>query len=171
MSKATHGLHVTRNTKDMRIIFDLVNKATEKVEDTLTINWSDVHPDCRDFASLYGVSKILMDKQSAIDMMSKLEAFQELFDDTLKVGILNRERQSGGPTIRVEIEALANIKKITAKQAQKLLAKYDKEVREEILTSVKVKNEVAKMAKKFTEEAADEITFDDLITSTEEAKD
>jgi hypothetical protein len=162
MAKQSHGISVTRNTEDMTVTFKLTDKSTEKVIDSLTIKWADVHDGCRDFTALYGLTKILQDRESGTGMMEKLQAYQDLFDDTLAQGILNRERKGGGPTVRIEVEALAAIKDMTVKQAQTLLQKYDKEDREKILASKPVTDKVAEM-KADTEEVA-ENALDDLLS-------
>jgi len=144
----------------MQVTFDLADKATEKVVQSLTIDWADVHDDCKDFTSLYGLSKVLQDRESGADMMDKLNAYQECFDDTLKAGILARERKSGGPTVRVEVEALAAIKDITVKQAQTLIRQYPKEAQEKIFKSQAVLAQVAKLQ---TTEEPKEGAFDDLL--------
>ena len=159
MAKATHGIAVTRDTDSMQVTFKLTNKATEKVEDELTLNWADVHDDCKDFTSLYGFTKILQDRESGADMLDKLSAYKSCFDDTLAIGVIARERKSGGPTVRIEVEALAKLKGITVKQAQTLLQKYSKEDRETILASEAVTEAVAEMQP--TEVAED--AFDDLL--------
>ena len=161
MAKATHGISVNRNTTDMTVTFSLVNKATEKAEQTLVIDWADVHDDCKDFTSLYGLSKVLQDRESAADMMTKLTAYQACFDDTLKAGILARERKSGGPTVRIEVEALAKLKGITVKQAQTLIRKYEKDDQEKIFSSEAVQTIVEEMQASTDE--APEGAFDDLL--------
>ena len=163
MAKATHGISVDRNTDTMTVTFKLVNKATEKVERTLQIDAKDVHENCKDFTYLYGITKILQDRESGADILDKLDAYQSCFDDTLKAGILARERKSGGPTVRVEVEALAKLKKLTVKQTQTLLSKYEKDDREKILTSAAVQAEVKKLAKANADEPQAD-AFDDLLS-------
>lgn len=159
MPKATHGISVTRNTENMTVTFDLMNKAEEKSEDQLTIAWDDIHEDCRDFVSLYDLTKILMDRESGTEMAEKLAAYQSCFDETLAIGKLNRDRKSGGPTVRIEVEALAKLKDMTVKQAQTLLQKYDKDQREQILTNPAITAMVEEM--KAEEPAAGDL--DDLL--------
>lgn len=161
MAKPTHGLRVTRNTDAMTVTFELVNKLTESVEDSLTVNWADVDESQQPMTSLYGLSKFCMDRESAIAMEHKLGAFQELLEDTLFKGDWDRPRKSSGPTVRIEVEALARLKKMTVKQAQTLLRKYSKEDQESILASEKVTAQVAEMQADQTE--ASEDAFDDLI--------
>ena len=161
MAKPTHGLRVSRKTDTMTVTFELVNKATETVEDSLDIEWADVDETQQDMVSLYGLSKFCMDRESAIAMEHKLGAFQELLDDTLYQGIWDRPRKSSGPTVKIEIEALAKIKKMTVKQAQTLLRKYSKEQQEEILASKLVTSEVERMTRDQSEVSED--AFDDLL--------
>jgi hypothetical protein len=144
----------------MTALFQLVNKTTEKVEQELTLSWADVHEDCEDFVKLYGLTKLVQDRESGADMLEKLEAYQACFNDTLLIGVLARTRKSGGPTVRIEIEALASVKGITVKQAQLLLRKYEKDDQEKILASESVVAQVAVLSA--TEEPA-EGDLDDLL--------
>lgn len=159
MAKPTHGLRVSRKTDTMTVLFELVNKATEQVEDSLSVEWADVSEASQDDVSLYGLSKFCMDRESATPMLEKLQAFDKLLDDTLYQGVWDRPRSSSGPTVRIEIEALAKLKGMTVKQAQTLLRKYDKDDQESILTSEAVQAQLAEMDL----EAASDDAFDDLI--------
>lgn len=160
MAKATHGISVTRNTDKMIATFQLVNKTEETIEDELTLKWDDVHPDCQDFVKLYGMTKLVQDRESGAEMLEKLEAYSSCFNDTLAAGILNRERKSGGPTVRIEVEALAKLKGVTVKQAQTLLRKYDKDQQATILGS----DQVSEMVKTIQAETKDETgDLDDLL--------
>jgi len=166
MSKSTHGISVTRNIDTKSATFKLINKASEEVVQTLTLQLKDVHEKCEIFVSLYGMTKIVQDRESGTDMLEKLNAYQECFDQTLKVGVMARERQGGGPTVRLEVEALAGLKKISVKQAQALLSKYSKEDREKILGSELVKKATEKLVAKIRKdlEGEDAATmFDDLL--------
>lgn len=159
MAKPTHGLRVSRKTDTMTVLFELVNKTTEQVEDTLQVEWADIHDGSRDDLALYGLSKFCMDRESATPMLEKLPAFSKLLDDTLYLGVWDRPRSSSGPTVRIEIEALAKLKGMTVKQAQLLLRKYEKDDQEAILTSEAVQAQLAKMKPA----EVDEDAFDDLI--------
>ncbi len=163
MAKATHGLDVIRNTSDMSVTFRLVEKATEKVVDTLTLHWADVHDDAKGWTSLYGLTKVLMDRDSQTPMLEKLDAFSANFEATLKIGVLQKPRTHTAPTVRIEVEALAAIKNCTVGQAQALLRKYDEETRKKILEGSKVQAKVKQLKAKAekAEEASGDL--DDLI--------
>lgn len=161
MSKKTHSINVKRDTDKMTATFELTDVKAEKVIQTLTVAWDDVHEDARDFVSLYGMTKLLQDRESGADVLDKLDKYSALFDETLKIGVLKRERKAGqGPTVKPEIEALASLKGITVGQAQKLLRKYDKEQQETILSSEAVQDELTKL-KATVEDDVD--SLDDLI--------
>ncbi len=167
MAKQSHGISVTRNTDTMQVTFDLMNKATEKAEQTLTLDAADIHANCKDFVLLYGMTKILQDRESGTEMSLKLDAYNECFEDTLKIGVVARARTSSGPTVRIEVEALAKLKKITVKQAQGLLQKYSKENREIIFASEPVQKEVAKL-QKIVDKSDEAESLDDLLPASED---
>ena len=159
-AKATHGIRVTRDTKAMSIKFELVNKSTEKVDDELVLLWETVHDDAKDFCSLYGVSKILMDRCSGEDMLDKLAAYADLFSETLQIGITEKERSKPGRRL-TSIQAQALMRhydaSITAVQAS--WNKCSEEKKKQILESEKVQA----LIKEIKDEAEDEsLAFDDL---------
>ena len=119
-------------------------------------------------AMAYGVSKLMAERTSELSPSSdKVDAIGEVFD-ALMTGEWERPRKAGsGPTVRIEIEALAAIRKITVKQAQTLIKKYDKDAQEKIFTNPAVVAQVAKLQK--ATDATDEGTnFDDLLAADAE---
>ncbi len=114
-------------------------------------------------AMVYGFSKIFAERTSDIvPSQDKLDEIQEIYD-ALVDGPWERERKKGGgPTVRIEVEALAGLRGITVKQAQTLLKKYDKDAQEKIFTNPKVVAAVAKLQAK-VEKTSDDISFDDLV--------
>ena len=161
MSVKDYGVKVTRDTENMLVTFQLIKKADESVLQTLTIYWDDVHEDVISFIELYGLTKILQDRCSSSDVLDKLDDYKALFEETLAIGKLERERKSGsGPTVKPEIEALASYKDISVAQAQKLLRQYDKDEQATILASKPVQDELAKLKAKQGE--ADDL--DDLLS-------
>ncbi len=111
----------------------------------------------------YGVSKVCAERTSEISpSLDKLEAIQEVWD-ALAEGNWERERKKGaGPTVRIEVEALANLRKISVKQAQVLIKKYDEAAREKIFANPAVQAEVKKLEAKAAK-VDDDMNLDDLL--------
>lgn len=163
MADKAHGIAVDRNTDSMTATFKLVDKKAEKVIQQLTLAWDDTHEKVRDFLKLYGLTKFCQDRKSQSDVMNKLDDYQEVFD-MLAQGVLTQDRKSSGPTIKLEVEALANLRKTSVKHVQTLLKKYSKEEREEIFANDAVQKEVEKLKKKLAAQEASDDSFDDLLS-------
>jgi len=111
----------------------------------------------------YGISKLMAERTSELSpSQDKLDGIQEVWD-ALATGEWERPRKAGtGPTVRIEIEALAAIRKITVKQAQTLIKKYDKDAQEKIFANPAVQKVVAKL-QAAVEKTDEDVSFDDLI--------
>lgn len=70
----------------------------------------------------------------------------------LTEGVWEKEREGGGPTVSVEVEALAKIKDVSVASIQKALRAYDAETRKAILAKV-AKTATAAAIRKAREEA------------------
>ncbi len=123
--------------------------------------FGDVHENLQDRVSLYGLNKLLTDRTSDYkDKVEKLIKMREVFDSLID-GEWAKERVVGAPVVSVEVEALAQIKELSVPQAQAALAKYDKDVRAQILGS----EAVQKVAQEIRElrAATDVVSLDDMI--------
>ena len=82
---------------------------------------------------LYGANKLLTDRTSEQkDKLVKLDEMQVVFD-MLVEGEWAKERQVGAVVVSAEVEALAELMKISIVDTQRSLAAYSKEQRKAIL--------------------------------------
>lgn len=111
--------------------------------------------------TLHGLSTILQQRTSQIDEPAeKLPVMQEIVDRMLE-GEWEKERVVGAPVVSVEVEALAELKKLTIPQAQKALQAYDKETRAKILANPQLAPIIKRL--KEAREKTQENTLDDLL--------
>lgn len=165
-----HKIVVVRDTEKMTVKFTLIEKATEKTINTLLLNWSDVHDDVKPFVSLYGLSKIPMDRASGVDTIAKFDAFQELFDATLKIGLIKLEKQAAGKRLNdTQAEALSIYfsKKMRVKVTLRDVRENWKGKSEEDKAKILASPEVLKLIKKLNDDAksSSNLNFDDLVDS------
>lgn len=107
MSKKAH-IVVKRDTDSMIATFNLMDTDDETVLDSLSIDWDTVHEDAVPFVQLYGVTKILQDRCSGVELPLKLKAYDELFQATLEQGITSKPKAEQGRRLKaIESEALA----------------------------------------------------------------
>jgi hypothetical protein len=157
------GVEVDLNTENKSIDVRLFERVDEdrEVRDTRSYNINDLPPEIRVRSDLYGGSKILQDRTSS---ESKNPERLSSMDDVwtrLCAGQWEKERESTGPTVSAEVEALARLKGVSVADIQKSLrSRYDAEKREEILNHPKVK-ELADEIRAARE--AEDVNFDDLI--------
>lgn len=111
----------------------------------------------------YGISKLMAERTSEHSPgPDKMEEIQNVWEALLS-GEWERERKKGGgPTVRIEVEALAALRGITVKQAQTLLKKYDKEQQENIFANDTVQAKVAELQAQI-DDTDEDASFDDLI--------
>lgn len=110
--------------------------------------------------ALYGLSKLLQDRSSDTDTgPEKLDAMREVFA-MLRGGQWEKERKAGAPVVSAEVEALADIKKISVAQAQAALRKYTKEQREKILSNPAIVSKATEIRK--ARDTSD-VSFDDMV--------
>jgi len=128
--------------------------------DTQAFGIDGINEDIRPKVELYGLSKLLQDRSSAIPTgPDKLAAMNEVFAQ-LANGEWEKERTRGAPTVSAEVEALASLKGASVAAIQKALRNYTKEQKEKILGSKAVQDKAAEI-KAAREEAAD-VNLDDL---------
>ncbi len=113
----------------------VIDRESEAVVESREFDASGVHENVRPLVGLYGLSKLLQDRSSETPTgPGKLSAMQEVYD-LLSRGEWERERKAGAPVVSAEVEALAEIKKITVAQAQAALRKFTKEQKDKILSN------------------------------------
>ena len=114
-----------------------------------------------DYLKLRGLQWILETGTSSVDAREKLDARVDLFDMICQTGYLDRERDSSGPTVSVEIEALAEEKGCSVAAAQKALRGYTAEQKAKILANPKVQAIAARIKAEREEQAA--LSLDDML--------
>ncbi len=149
-------------------LFNVVEDGDNALVKDVTYNCLELPESIQTKALVYGVSKLCAERTSETSPSEdKLEGIDEVFESLL-AGNWERERKKGGgPTVRVEVEALASLRGITVKQCQTVLKKYDKDAQEQIFSSDAVQEKVAEMAEA-SEGAADDVSFDDLVGAATE---
>lgn len=157
------GLKMTYDVDSMAVVVAVHDYDADKSLESETFDYSDLAPSTEPRVKLYGLGKILADRNSQVkdDPAKKLAGMKEVFD-LLCSGEWKAERAGGGlGVVSVDVEALAAVKGITIPEAQRALKEYSKEQREKILSSSRVQAEAAKI-KKAREASAPE-SLDDLI--------
>jgi hypothetical protein len=162
-----HSLSVDLNVKGGSVDITLRRKEDEDSEweslETKSFAAGDVSSEVTDKVFLYGLSKKLQDAVSSIPVgPEKFPAMEEVFE-LLKSGTWERERVVGAPTVSAEVEALAEIKKITIPDAQRALRKYTQDQRKKILGNAQVVKRAAEIRADRAE--AEAISLDDLAAS------
>jgi hypothetical protein len=122
-----------------------VTDGDDEVVGTRTYKPSDWGPTCQRRNTLYGASKVLQDRTSDLSgEESRLDSMDEVAS-RLEADHWEKEREAAGPTVRIEVEALAEIKGVKVAAIQKALRDYDAEARERILSSAAVQAKVQEM--------------------------
>ncbi len=164
-----HSMQVIRDTKSMSVTFNAIDTASEKIIRTDRFNWKDVHTGCKDFVSLYGITTLLRDRNSAIQMvLAKLEAYRETFDETLLIGNLKRERAAQGKRLTMlQTEVLA---KHFSKKSKSIVSLKDvtdgwSELTEDQKTAILAQPEIITMMTKAAKAPSEAkgVTFDDFL--------
>ena len=143
-------------------LYDVVEDGDNTLADSVEYDCNELSESIQLKGLAYGVSKIMAERTSELSPgADKLEGISEVWDALLE-GQWERERKKGtGPTVRIEVEALAALRGITVKQTQTLLKKYDKEQQEKIFANEAVQAKVAELEAE-AGDAADE-DFGDLL--------
>lgn len=165
MPDVKFGLKVKLDVKEGAVDVTVRRKEDEGDWDDLetqSFSGADISSDLTDQVYLYGMSKLLQDRSSDVATgPDKLEAMQVIYAQ-LCAGQWERERVAGAPTVSAEVEALAQLKRITIPQAQKALRRYSKDQRQKILGN----DDITKLAAKIKTEraSAEQVDLDDLAS-------
>ena len=170
MSKDTK-IVVTRDVDEMFVRFDLTKSSDETVLKTVQFDWSDVHVDTHEFIKLYGVTKILQDRTSQVtDPYEKFDAYVELFDETLRVGLTKRDKVKQGKRLNaVQAEALARYFSAKAGKEVPVMAVHNnwkglkEEQKSQVLENPAVIKLITEVSKEATEQA-DDVDMSDLLS-------
>lgn len=122
----------------MQIKVTIIKKDDESVVEEAEFPAAEVAESLRNEVALYGLSKLLQDRTSEVEVgPGKIAAMQALFEQ-FKKGIWSAERKAGSPVVSAEVEALAQLKEITVAEAQSALKKYPADVKASILANPKI---------------------------------
>lgn len=161
LSNAKHRVVVELNAETMRAILTIIDRESEKPvpNGVFSLGAAEIHENLRPLVGLYGIKALLSDRTSDVSFGTgatpeqKMEAWGEVAE-LLRSGVWERERKAGAPVVSAEVEALAQLKKITVAEAQTALRKYDKATKEKILANPQIV-ELAKQIKASRESAKD----------------
>lgn len=145
-----HGFQIQLDVENKQVIVTLVDRDNDnEVIATRAFNATRIHESLRGHVGLYGLSKLITDRTSDISVktegLAKLDAMEEVLA-RFESGEWTAERKAGAPTVSVEIEALARLKKTTIAAIQKTLQGYSKEQRQGILNHPKIQEIAAQIA-------------------------
>ena len=163
LSTAKHRVVVDLSLELMAATMTIIDRESEKpVENgSFTLKATDIAENLRPMVALYGIKALLSDRTSDVSFGTgaspeeKMAAWAEVAE-LLKAGTWERERKAGAPVVSAEVEALAQLKKITVAEAQTALRKYDKATKEKILANA----QIVELAKKIKEDRAKAETLD-----------
>lgn len=151
---------VKLNTEAMSVDVNIVDKETNKSVADRSYKAQDIHDSVRHQVALYGLSKLLQDRASDVEVSpAKLDAMDEIHAQ-LKEGQWAKERKIGAVVTSPEVEALARLKSISVPAAQQALKAYPKEAREKILANPQIVELAAQIRKE--REEAESVSLDDL---------
>lgn len=154
---------VALNAESMSIKVTIIKKEDESVVEEAEFNAAEVAESLRGDVALYGLSKLLQDRTSEVEVgPGKIAAMQALFAQFVK-GVWSAERKAGSPVVSAEVEALAQLKGITVAEAQSALKKYPADVKASILSNPKIVELAATIRAART--SAETISLDDLATA------
>jgi len=127
--------------------------------DRKVFDFDELPTEIQDQVSLYGLNKVLQDRTSdQKDKVMKLEAMDQVWSMLID-GQWKKEREGGFPTVRSEIEAIAEIKGVSVAAIQKALKGYTAEQKDKIFADPKVREKAAEIAAKRVETEVSLDTF------------
>ena len=163
MSRADniHKTAVTLNVEDMSVDVSILLRADDSVVASEVFKATEIHDSIKQQVSLYGYSKLLQDRASDVPIgPEKLDAMKAVAAQ-LASGQWAKERKIGAVVTSPEVEALAQLKKISVPAAQAALKAYPKEVRAQILGNEDIKKLAGEILA--ARQEADVASLDDLV--------
>ena len=165
-SSNPYGLKVELSPESMEVKVTVREKASdgEFTElDSRAFPSDLIHSSLKDMVLLYGYSKLLQDRASSTPAgPEKLDAMNEIAESLIE-GNWERERKSGGPTVSIEVQALASLKGVDVRTIQQTLGRLSKEQREEILSNPRVTE--AADAIRAADSQAEDIDLTDMLSA------
>lgn len=158
--KSQYGLRPL-DTSTGTLSINLVDKENKnEVVDTWTGNLAAIAPELRAQIFAEGVSRILQQRHSQVDMLEKFAAFDQTMAEWAAGQYLS-DRKAGSPTVKIEIVAFAELKGLSVRDAQKFLSsKCDAAMRDKIYASEKVQAKVAEIKAR---ETVTDVDLSDII--------
>lgn len=125
------------------LVITLIDKENGNAAvDTYSPDLSTIDPSIRPRIFAEGVSRILQQRHSGVDGPDKFAAYAQTLAEWAE-GKYIGERAAGFGTVRIEIEALAEMKSVSVRDIQASLKDYSAEERERIYASAQVQEMVA----------------------------
>lgn len=133
-----HRTRVELKSEDMTIKVSVIKRDDDSVVEEAVFAASEIAANLRNDVALYGLSKLLQDRTSEVEVgPGKIAAMTALFEQ-FKKGVWSAERKAGSPVVSAEVEALAQIKGLTVAGAQAALKKYPADVKAAILANPQI---------------------------------
>ncbi len=146
-------------------MFERIGEDEKEVIASKAFRFADVHDDLKVKVSAYGLSKLLQDRTSSESKdAGRLDSMQNVMDRFIE-GQWEKERESSGPTVSVEVEALAEIKGVGVAVIQKALRTYTAEQREKILASNTVQERAAAIKARRDAESETDLDLEGLVAA------
>ena len=156
-----HKTAVTLNVEDMSVDVQILLRSDDSVVASEVFKATEIHDSIKQQVSLYGYSKLLQDRASDVPIgPEKLDAMKAVAAQ-LASGQWAKERKIGAVVTSPEVEALAQLKKISVPAAQAALKAYPKEVRAQILGNEDIKKLAGEILA--ARQEADVASLDDLV--------
>ena len=153
MAKAKQGYSWAYNHEAMKVV--VTDKASE---DNAAFLAEDLPEDIRDRALLYGIGKLLQDRNSQVAAADKMSAFGKTWDQ-LTDGTWKQERTFGARLLPAVVEAIAKRKGCSAAAAQKAYRALDDAAKQVIRENLAEDIKAIEAARA----GASEVSLDDLI--------
>ena len=139
--KSKEGMRVDLNTDAMLVKFSLMDFEADKILRVEEYQAEGMPGDIGAMLTLYGLSKVLQDRTSGVGKENKADKFAAMDEvwSRLSDGEWKAERKRGTVTVRVEVEALADMKGCGIPDIQRALKDYDEAQKQKIFAAEDLK--------------------------------
>lgn len=164
--KQSKGMRVDLDTTAMTVAFQLVDFDADKILRTESYSAEDFTGAIEAQLTLYGLSKVLQDRTSDVGKIDKEDKFAAMGEVHARLveGEWKALRKRGVQTVRVEVEALADMKRCSIPDIQQALKGYTDDQKATIFSSDDLKPFIDKVKK--AREAAPVVSLDELLAPT-----
>lgn len=151
---------VELDAENVAIKVTVIKKEDDSVLEEAIFPGAEVAEGLRTNVALYGLSKLLQDRTSEVEVgPGKIAAMTALFEQ-FKKGVWSAERKVGSPVVSAEVEAIAALKGITVAEAQSALKKYPADVKAKMFENPVVAAKAAEI--RGARKTAETLSLDDL---------